>query len=496
MVHNCGEQALADYENCLLSALALHKYVKHPFTTEAEFEIDKFLIDVKLGVRFLNALSDINVDLHPLKQQCEKDKYGKRIGQEFTGLGDMWAMLGYKYGTIEACEFLDDVLYFKAVAEIETSIELAKEKGCAESFSTKKARKKFLQLPYIQQMTGRMLKSKKSEFENDVMTYGLRNSALNTVGPTGTISIITDNCSSGIEPIFKISYTRRSRINDDHRVFHFPLLKYGGEEVVSLSDEEIKKKYNYVEAFDLNYHDRIRTQSTVQKWTDASVSSTINLRNDSTIEDIYNIYWEGWRNRLKGVTVFRDGSKTGIFDSGENKNKENKNLITSDLIQEYLKEEKNELNKTQRAYRYVKYWKKVKVYITVTVNRSGQPKELFANVPHEAGFDSSGVYHPELLMEKKSYWDAICRMTSLLLRLNTPIELVIKQLEKSSPTMMELPSIINQILRNFLNYDEEKIEKIKTEESGGEYCTVCGKQGIIYQGGCQVCVLCGDSKCG
>jgi len=99
-------------------------------------------------------------------------------------------------------------------------------------------------------------------------------------------------------------------------------------------------------------------------------------------------------------------------------------------------------------------------------------------------------------MEKKSYWDAICRMTSLLLRLNTPIELIIKQLERSSPTMMELPSIITQILRNFLNYDEEKIEKIKKEEDGGEFCTVCGKYGVIYQGGCQVCILCGDSKCG
>ena len=495
VVHNCGEQTLADYENCLLSSLALHKYVTKPFTNNAEFEIDKFLEDVKLGIHFLNIMSDINEDRHPLIQQCQKDKYGKRVGQEITGLGDMLAMLGYRYGSDNACDFLDDIFYFKSVTELETSIEIAKEKGCAKSFSTKKARNNFLQLPYIQRILKKMLKSKKTEFENNVMKYGLRNSALNTVGPTGTISIITDNCSSGIEPIYKLSYTRKSRINKDQKIFHFPLLKYVGPEILSLTDDEIKKKYNYIESFDLSYYDRIKIQAIVQKWTDASISSTINLKNDSTIEDIYNIYCEGWKSKLKGITVFRNGSKQGIFSFGEQK-KKNKNQITSSLIQEYLKNEKEDLNKTQRAYRYIKYWKKVKVYITVTIDNSGKPKELFANVPHEAGFDSSGIYHPELLMEKKSYWDAICRMTSLLLRLNTPIELIIKQLEKSSPTMMELPSIIIQILRNFLNYDEEKIEKIKKEEDGGEFCTVCGKYGVIYQGGCQVCILCGDSKCG
>lgn len=498
VVHNCGEQALADYENCLLSCIALHKYVNNPFKENAEFDIDGFLEDVRLGIYFLNAVSDINEDRHPLKNQRDKDKYGKRVGQEFTGLGDMWAMLGFKYGSVEACEFIDDILYFKAVAEIETSIEIAKDKGSAKSLSTKKARKKFIQQPYIQRILERMLKNKRTELEKRIMKYGLRNSALNTVGPTGTISLVTDNCSSGIEPIFRLSYVRKSRINEDQKIYHFPLLKYVGEEVLSLSDDEVKKKYNYVDSFDLNYRDRLRTQATVQKWTDSSISSTINLKNESTIEDIYNIYLEGWENNLKGITVFRDGSKMGIFDSGENKDEKSntKEIINIEMINNHLNNVKQELSQTQRAYRYVKYWKTVKVYITVTVDKTGKPKELFANVPYEAGFDRFGEYRSEVLMEKKSYWDAICRTTSLLLQLNTPLERIIKQLDRSSSTMVELPSILNQVLKNFINHDDEKIEEIKTSKTGGEFCPVCGKEGMIYQGGCQVCVLCGDSNCG
>jgi len=247
----------------------------------------------------------------------------------------------------------------------------------------------------------------------------------------------------------------------------------------------------------MDYSKRIRVQSIIQKWTDASISSTINLKNQASIEDIYNIYISGWKNNLKGITIFRDGCKKGVLSTdGENKNDENKIIINNDVIINHLNHQKNEMIKTQRGYRYIKFWKKVKVYITVTINDSGRPLEIFANVPYEAGMNGNGIYQPEMFMEKKSYWDTICRMTSLLLRLNVPIEEIVKQLEKSSPAMTELPNIINHILKNFIVVDDEKIEKIKKQEIAGEYCPECKKNGLIYQGGCMTCVLCGYNKCG
>ena len=236
-------------------------------------------------------------------------------------------------------------------------------------------------------------------------------------------------------------------------------------------------------------------QSVIQQLTDSSISSTINLKNDVKIEDIFKIYMMSWKKELKGVTVFRDGCKKGVLSAGVINEKQAKSLITSELINKHLALESNELNKTHRAYRYIKFWKKTKIYITVTINSEGLPIEIFANIPYSVGIIENGTYQSSLLTEKKSYWDAICRLVSLMLRMNTPLELIISQLKKSSPTMLELPNIIAHVLKGFLNYSDEKIEDVKKNETG-EYCDLCKKNGIIYQGGCSVCLLCGDSKCG
>lgn len=500
VVHNCGEQALARYENCLLSALTLFKYVKNPYTNHAEFDMESFTEDVKLGIIFLDGLSDVNINRHPLPEQREADKYGKRIGQEFTGLADMWAMLGYKYGSEKALNFLDDLLYHKALIELETSIQLAKEKGCAESFKTKKSRKKFLNHPYVKRLLSeKILRGKKESLEKQVLEYGLRNSALNTVGPTGTLSIITKNCTSGIEPLYKICFYRKSRVtNQNDRIFHFPLLEYIGEEVLNLSEEEIKEKYNYVEAFDLDYIDRIKTQATVQKWTDASVSSTINLPNDCTVKDIYNIYLESYKHNLKGITVFRDGSKDGLFSSEPGKDDGKENLIESDKLRKHLDHVKNNLAGKQRAYRVLQYWKGIKIYVTITVDRNERPLEIFVTLPQAAGYlnpEDPTTFNLDLYNDRSSTWMALSRLCSLLLRMHMPLDVINKQLNKSTISIGDLPSIILRTLRPFLETDEKVINNIKTNKTGGGYCPACKEYGLINQGGCQICILCGDTKC-
>jgi len=499
VISNCGEQSLQSYGNCLLSAICLHKYVKNPYEPIAEFDIHTFLADTEHLVYFLDEM--INLNNHPLNEQNLMDKYSRRMGIEFTGMADMISMLNMDYGSDESCDFLDDILFSKAICEIKTSIKLAKEKGYAPCFKTKKSRTAFIKQPYIQRILNNLLKTNQTEITNNIMEYGLSSPAFNTVGPTGSISIVADNCTSGIEPIYNISYYRKSRLFGDKqmKMVHLPLIKHVGPKILSLTDEEIKKKYHYQCAHEIDYITRIKVQSTVQKWTDNSISSTINLNNDATIDDIYNIYLEAYDKQLKGITIFRDGSKKGILSSTaeeSSKPKEIDNKITSENITNHLSLIKDELTQTLRAYRYVRMWKGNKVYITITIDSSGKPVEIFANVPYEAGIDKSGVYHQEQLMEKKTYWDTICRLISLMLRLNMPIPVILKQLDKSSPNMVEMPSIIAYILKKYVDYTPEKIKEIKETKLGGEYCQSCGEYAGIFQGGCLVCQSCGDSKCG
>ena len=496
----CAEQALNSYGNCLLAAIVLHKYVKNSYEPTAEFDMYTFLADTEHLMYFMDKMIDLNN--HPLPEQNETDQYSRRIGIEITALHDLLAMMNMDYGSDEACEFIDDIMYSKTVCEIKTSIKMAKSKGYAPCFKTKKSRKAFIDQPYIQRILKNLLKTNQTEIINNIMEYGLRGAAFNTIGPTGSISIVGDNCTSGIEPIYNISYYRKSRLFGDKQIkmVHLPLIKHVGPKILSLTDEEIKKKYHYKCAHDIDYITRIKVQSTIQKWTDNSISSTINLNNDATIDDIFNIYLEAYDKQLKGITVFRDGSKKGVLSSeieGPDKLKDkDSGRVTADHITTHLTNVKDELNQTHRAYRYIRMWKGNKVYITITIDKEGKPIEIFANVPYEAGVDKSGVYHQEQLMEKKTYWDTICRLISLMLRLNAPIPIILKQLDKSSPNMVEMPSIIAHILRNYIEYTPEKIEEIKETKTGGEYCQSCGEFAGIYQGGCLVCQGCGDSKCG
>ena len=515
---NTTEQPLANYNNCLLSALILHQYVINPYKDDAQFDYPTFLRDVQHGTIFLDSLIDINIKRHPLEEQQKADEYGRRIGLEFTGLADCLAMLGLEYGSDESLQFTDYIMYMKAIIEFQTSWELAKERGHAPCFKTKEQRKKYLKHDYIKRLLGYTAIITDEDVQNKIVDYedyvppkemlvkgimelGLRNSAFNTVGPTGTISIIADNCTSGIEPLFSLKYDREVRLKakgnetEITSIVHYPLLKIIGPEVLSMSNDELKRKYNYVPTHDLNYKKRIKLQSVVQKWTDSSISSTLNLNKDITIEEIYDIYIKGHESKLKGMTVFRNGSKKGILRTGDCDfdPKDGKSVVD---IKQYLLKMKDKINDPHRAYRYVEYWKKAKIYLSVTINENGNPIEVFSNVPYEAGINEVGEYSTPLYMERTSYWHSTCRLVSLLLRANVPIEMICNQLKKSAPSMVDLPAVLLRVLGKFNKPTKERIEKIKESEEGGDYCVKCGKNGIIYEGGCAVCQLCGDTKCG
>jgi len=504
-VNPCGEQPLQKYGNCLLSSLVMYKYVNNPYTVNAEFNIDLFEKDIKHLVIFLDSMIDINE--HPLEKQNITDKYGRRIGCEITGLADMCSMLNMEYCSNEFLEFIDNLYYIKTVIEINTSIELAKTKGCAPCFIDKDKRIDFLKQPYIQRILKKMLSSKKKVFETDIKRYGLRNSAFNTIGPTGTISILCDNCSSGIEPVWKILYNRDGMINNIETIFHYPLIKYGNlERFENITEEEIKKKFHYKTAFDIDYKSRIKLQSILQKWTDASISSTINLPNSATIEDIYNIYIEAFKSNLKGITIFRDESKKSIFSSIDKNNTiDDINVKHSEIrkiISDFLPKIKKQLREPHRSYRYIAKWLGEDVYSNIVLGKDDHPMEIFTKIPEEVATDkNTGMLNEGLYADYMSNWDSLCRLVSIGLRAGIPLDNIIKQLDKSSKLIGSIPSIISRLLKNTISLNgnfniEETKEKIKSGEKIGDYCYSCKNNGLVHENGCTKCVLCGWSKCG
>jgi ribonucleoside-diphosphate reductase alpha chain len=474
--------------------------VINPYKKDAYFDIDTFLDDCSLGITFLDMIIDINNKLHPLEQQRLLDQYSRRVGQEVTGLADCLAMLNIEYGSKESINFIEDVFHKKAIAEIEISIKLAKEYGYAQCLESKKSRCQFLKSRYITNLFSKLFKSKKESLNYSITNYGLRNAAFNTIGPTGTISIVANNCSSGIEPVYGLEYYRETRFEPGkkHRIIHFPLLEYIGEEVLSLTKDDIKKKYNYKEAFEISYKDRIKIQSALQKYTDSSISSTVNLSEETTIQDIYNIYLMGWKEKLKGITIFRDGSKKGILSLNDSTvtSKEITDDVSRQIVNDFLIKMKEKLLTPQRAYRIVIPWKKSKVYTTITYDESDRPVEIFASVPKEAGYNDQLIYDRSLYDERTSYWNSICRLVSLCLRAGINLYTIIDQLSDAGESISDLPNSLSRVLKRFMTTSDTEIEIIKETKSGGAKCPSCGQEGLIFQSGCSSCLLCGHSACG
>jgi len=471
-IHNCGEQPIPPWSNCLLSALVLHKYVKNPWTKDARFDEDLFLKDVKKAVRALNVFSDINEDLHPLPEQREADKFGKRIGLEFTGLGDTLAMLGYKYGDEQSIVWAEYIMRKKAIAEIEASCDLAQGLGPCEALRSYESRERFITSQYIKNL------DLPYSLQKAIREYGLRNTAFNTVGPTGSISIVSGNCSSGIEPIYALSYQRQTRLSDQPFQFiHKPALEWIKEtENYGIDLDDLKYRLNYVESHELHWKDRINMQSAVQDFTDSSISSTVNLPNDATVQEIMDIYMYASGMGLKGVTVFRDGCKQGVLSAPSTREEEGTKQAGGMYVRELLD--------VERAERYRINWKGAKMYVIVSLDDEDNPVEVFVKLPREAGQNGDGYYREEMYQEKFSLWECITRLVSLHLRSGMPLKMILKQLDKSSYAMTDASNVLARVLRNYL-WEEE-----------GDQCPECGKYTYIHQGGCPTCQSCGYTNCG
>ena len=320
-VNPCAEEPLPAGGSCLLGSINLSEFVIQPFTENSTFDFNKFKSCVKECVISLNEVLDEGLNLHPLKEQRISVSKYRQIGLGVMGIADMLIKLNLRYGSDESISLCEKIASTMLNSALKQSALLAKEFGPFESYNEEAI---FNSKFFIENVNPKV--------KALVKRYGIRNSQLLTIPPTGSISTML-GISGGIEPIFNLSYIRKTESLHDEEVYYkvyTPIVKEYMD-INGINDED-ELPSTFVTAMNLDYKDRIKMQRAWQKYIDASISSTINIPNEFPVERVYDIYMNAWENGLKGVTIYRDGcSRSGILineKSKENLNKEKANELT------------------------------------------------------------------------------------------------------------------------------------------------------------------------
>lgn len=476
-VNPCAEEPLPSGGSCLLGSINLSEFVIDPFTDKANVDWSGLEEAVSIAVLGLNQVLNEGMMLHPLQEQRESVKNWRQIGLGTMGLADMLIKLGVTYGSIEAIKITESVYETIARIAILASLELAKTCGCYPMCN----KNKLVKSSFIQAMslTKDMLK--------DIETYGLHNSQLLTCAPTGSIATMLQ-VSTGVEPNFALHYTRKTQSLNGKDTFYEVNAKIVDDYYKLLIDGAVQALPDcFVESKDIAPIDRIKMQAVLQKYTDASISSTINLPNDATIEDVYNIYVEAWKHGLKGVTIYRTGcNREGILTV----KKPDDIPITA---------------APKRPIELPCDIHKVKVkgesFIVCVGLYDSKPYEIFVfRLLHDTYLTENtgtiikkgkGIYslksrdleignllNTDISIEEKS----ATLYSSMLLRHGVNIKYIIKTAKK-----------VNQNITSFSSAMCRVLSKYKPVETEGK-CPECGAD-LIHEGGCIHCSQCSYSKC-
>lgn len=495
VAHNCSEFLGAEYTACCLGSINLYNCVDDKFSPNAKFNFEKFRYLVALGVDVLNQVLDYGRDKQPLEANKQAIDDWRNIGLGFFGLADALVALGIKYGSKEAQELLSSIAYVMMNKALDVSSNLAISQGTFGKYDWKKTKK------------SKIISSLYGVFGNhliyeEIRRNGLANGSLISIAPTGTISLLAGGFSGGIEPMFKVSYERTTHSlegkGETFRVFPTSikeLLEYHNLPL-TLTNEEIKKKFPYiVEADEIPCSARIEMQRSVQDNIDNAISSTINLPESATPEDIYNIYMMAWEAKLKGVTVFRDGCMRLSILNPKKKSEDFDNNFGEIVPM------KRETNGSLPSLTYKKQSACSKLYPTITF-KDGKPFEVFASV---TGGCSANIA-------------TIVRLSSLALRCGVKPEKLIEELkEQKCPACKTLRgqgrknislscgnAIAESLQEAIAEFNGEFKEKTNIkqpkqimevhEERVRKKCPECGAE-IRAEGNCISCTQCSWSKC-
>ena len=486
------EEPLPNGGSCLLGALNLSAYVEN-----GEFNYKLFRKDVHAAIKGLNEVLDEGLPLHPLKIQQDTVRDYRQIGLRVMGIADMLIKMGVKYDSDAAQELCDNIGFELANEALKASALLSKEYGPYPKFNKEAvSNSEFI------------LFNTHGEVCNLIEEYGLRNSQLLTIAPTGSISTMIE-VSGGIEPIFSFSYTRKTESlhgEDKYYKVYTKIVKEYMEENGLKEEEELPEFF--VNAQTINPFKRVEMQGIWQSHIDASISSTVNLPNEATVEEVEELYMEAWRNGLKGMTIYRDGcARSGVLtinDKKEEEKEETKHEIPRGVI---LPTNDNVIG-LKRKIKGGCGSLHIQVYFD---EETGKMTEVFVNKGSQGGCNSN--------------LNALSRMISLALRGGIDVKDIADQLSSTincpsfassrakgielSPgsscasaigkVLIELDKEFKRLFKPIEKEESKKVEIKKESKSSkplkGTNCPDCGEEALVSTGGCEICNNCGYSKC-
>ncbi|HMA13184.1 MAG TPA: adenosylcobalamin-dependent ribonucleoside-diphosphate reductase, partial [Kiloniellaceae bacterium] len=501
----CGEQPLPPYGACLLGSVNLMALVKHPFEAEADLDMDALAALVPTAVRMLD--NAIDVSRFPLDAQRQEAKAKRRIGLGITGLADALIACGLRYGSAEAVKATERWLAaFRRHAYL-ASVELAKEKGPFPLYD----REAYL--------AGETIKELDTDVQEAIAAHGIRNALVTSVAPTGTISLLADNISSGLEPVFSFTYRRRILQADGSR----------REEEVSdhayrlfrrLKGEDAELPPAFVNAQTLEPAAHVVMQAAVQKYIDSSVSKTINLPASISFEAFKDVYQQAYDLGCKGCTTYRPNEITGaVLSVGTREamaESADTELVPADRAAAAPRTTGDVVYMTDPLARpevlpgrsYKLRWPDSEHALYITINdiiQDGRrrPFEVFINSKN---------------MEHYAWTLALTRMISAVFRRGGDVSFVVEELkavfDPRGGAWMEgryVPSLLaaigGVIERHMIDIgflqpreaavgeEQRAVVNLGNADTRFAQCPKCGGASLIRQEGCDLCTSCGYSKC-
>ena len=490
----CGEQPLPKHGACCLGSINLSEFIKKPYTEQAFFDSDGFVIAVREGIRALDSMIDENYMRHPLPEQQRMSHDYRNIGLGIFGYATALMKIGLRYGSPEAIEFTDSVFSLMFRAAVIMSNTLAKMHGPFPNYKDCVFDSDILQKHFS------------SREIDEMRQYGLRNCSLLSVAPTGSIATLLGE-SGGCEPEFAIKYTRRTVGMSDGEDEYYEIYCKAAKEYMRVHPGKELPSY-FISSHEIPYLERIATQAVMQDHVDTAISSTVNLPHDATREDIAKLYLEAWRAGLKGITIFRDNcKKVGILTTDAAPSTKDR-----DLHKEPVCIQRGMIMDVPDDLTYRKYKLSTgcgKLYLFVGIDdTTGTIYDFFTNTDGVGGCTVNT--------------QAVSRLLSACVRGGVPVEYAIEQLQKAGtcPSFQyakgkgkklspgkscasAIANVLSGILKELDTEDsagqlefphdtEHRVDFVS--DASGMKCPECGAE-LIAEGACNICKACGHSSC-
>jgi ribonucleoside-diphosphate reductase alpha chain len=544
----CGEIVLSPYDSCRLLLVNLYKFVKNPFTSAAAYDSEGLKDVVVKAQRLMDDLIDLEIEavdkiIEKIKNDPEPEDVkrselelwnkiksaalgGRRTGLGITALGDAIAAMGFVYGSSKSIEMTESLYRALALSAYKSTIKMAEERGSFPAFKHSLENNH----PFIQQIL-----EAAPELKEDYLKFGRRNIALTTTAPAGSVSVLTQT-TSGIEPAFMLFYKRRKKVNSEdpnarvdfvdplgdkwqeYTVYHHAFKAW--MDATHKTELDAKESpYHGGTANEIDWVAKVDLQAAAQRWICHSISNTTNIPNSTSVDVVKEIYMRGWETGCKGVTIYRDGCRTGVLvaDTKKEDKKADVDGQPESMVESHAPKRPKDLPCDIHRIN-VKGSAGPESYLVLVGKLADKPYEIFCGlsqhveVPKKAksgilskngkkdglatynlriplGDDDELVFKDVVELFANPTNGAFTRSLSLSLRHGIPVQYMVEQLQKDKNSDMQ--SFSRALARVLKGYIPDG-----TKSSSDKTCPDCGTDGLIYKEGCVSCSSCSFSKCG